>query len=594
MASRSTQTHAPELYGRGGWINTNGRNLNLGDLRGRVVLLDFWTSSCINCIHVLEELRELEHIYSPTQVTALGIHSPKFEHEGTHEAVVAAVERNGIKHPVLDDPDLTTWSAYGVGAWPTLVLIDQEGYIVYVAAGEKQLPALKRVIDDLLKSDRHDEHPADATESTTVNDPAAIKYPSKILGLPDRSFLLLNTGNHNLLHLDSDATTVKRVIGSGVRGSKDGALETAEFSEPTAAIYLEQNTSAKLPYDVLIADRANHALRTLRLDDGYVSTLAKDLISPWDLAYWPAVQKIVIAMAGRHFLATIDFDSRELSVLAGNGREGIRDGRADRAEFAQTTGLAAELGPDGSLWLVDSETSALRRLRVSGSEIVVETLVGKGLFDFGYRDGPAEQALLQHPEDVCVTSDGEVLVADTYNGAVRKYDPSTKSVSTVESGLNEPTGVLVSGPDLYVVESAAGRLSKIPLQAENTVADGASLRSRTTVVEVAPEMAIEIGLELPEPMTVDPETEDPIRVSISSTPSDLITNGAGPGHELRRSLTLSPSVKTGTIHISAKVAYCDPVQGLCTLMTKDWNIHVNVGSDGTKKIALILSGPPSS
>ena len=116
---RVTRVRAPELRGRG-WLNTGGRDLTLADLRGKIVLLDFWTFCCINCLHVLDELRPLEEKYADVLVT-IGVHSPKFEHERDPEALAQAVERYGVAHPVLDDPDLLMWDRYAARAWPTLV-----------------------------------------------------------------------------------------------------------------------------------------------------------------------------------------------------------------------------------------------------------------------------------------------------------------------------------------------------------------------------------------------------------------------------------------------------------------------------------------
>src|SRR4051794_40112842 len=99
------RVRAPELRGAGGWINAT-EPLSLAALRGKVVLLDFWTFCCANCLHVLEELRPVEEEFADVLVV-VGVHSPKFVHEAEHAAVVAAVERYDVRHPVLDDPDLS-------------------------------------------------------------------------------------------------------------------------------------------------------------------------------------------------------------------------------------------------------------------------------------------------------------------------------------------------------------------------------------------------------------------------------------------------------------------------------------------------------
>lgn len=142
------RVRASELGGRA-WLNTGGAELDLAALRGKVVLLDFWTFCCINCLHVLDELRPLEEKYKDVLVT-VGVHSPKFEHEADPVALAAAVERYDIHHPVLDDPDLLTWQAYTARAWPTLVVIDPEGYIVAHLSGEGHAGGLGVLVEELV------------------------------------------------------------------------------------------------------------------------------------------------------------------------------------------------------------------------------------------------------------------------------------------------------------------------------------------------------------------------------------------------------------------------------------------------------------
>ncbi|HZX39259.1 MAG TPA: thioredoxin-like domain-containing protein, partial [Streptomyces sp.] len=147
MATRA-RVRAPELIGKGGWLNTGDHQYTLADLRGRVVILDFWTFCCVNCLHVLDELRELEEKHRDT-VVIIGVHSPKFVHEAEHQAVVDAVERYQVHHPVLDDPELATWKQYAVRAWPTLVVIDPEGYVVAQHAGEGHAHAIEKLVQEL-------------------------------------------------------------------------------------------------------------------------------------------------------------------------------------------------------------------------------------------------------------------------------------------------------------------------------------------------------------------------------------------------------------------------------------------------------------
>ena len=113
------------------------------------MVLDFWTFCCINCLHVLDELRPLEERYGDV-LAVIGVHSPKFEHEKDPAALAAAVERYGVAHPVLDDAEMRMWQQYAARAWPTLVVIDPEGYVVATMAGEGHADGLARLIDELI------------------------------------------------------------------------------------------------------------------------------------------------------------------------------------------------------------------------------------------------------------------------------------------------------------------------------------------------------------------------------------------------------------------------------------------------------------
>ena len=178
------RVRASELVGRN-WLNTGGKSLDLEALRGKIVLLDFWTFCCINCLHVLDELRPLEEKFSDVLVT-VGVHSPKFEHEADPVALAAAVERYEIHHPVLDDPELDTWKAYTARAWPTLVVIDPEGYIVAHLSGEGHADGLAVLIPELIaeheaKGTLHrGSGPYVAPEATS----GTLRFPGKALFLP--------------------------------------------------------------------------------------------------------------------------------------------------------------------------------------------------------------------------------------------------------------------------------------------------------------------------------------------------------------------------------------------------------------------------
>ena len=653
----TSRVRASELVGRA-WLNTGGASLDLEGLRGKIVILDFWSFCCINCLHVLDELRPLEAAFHDVLVT-VGVHSPKFDHEADPDALAAAVERYDVQHPVLDDPTLTTWQAYSARAWPTLVVVDPEGYIAAHLSGEGHVAGLTSLVNELVA-----EHEAKGTLHRgdgpyVPPEPVArdLKFPGKAIALGGRgarpgTFLVADTGHHRLVEVDADLTTVVRTIGgdvaegNGAKGIADGGPEDARFNEPQGLALLPEGVAAAVGYDVVVADTVNHRLRGLRLTDGSVRTLAGNgvqrlidperarvaadpenpeatvslepfgadplqtsLSSPWDVLWSTAEDTLIVAMAGTHQIFSFDPRTGDLAVYAGTGLEGLEDGGPTEAWFAQTSGLAESA--DGTLWLADSESSALRSITPAtaggGPERMVRSAVGTGLFDFGFRDGAAEQARLQHPLGVAALPDGSVLVADTYNGAIRRYAPAgtaadgrdtEAAVSTVARGLKEPSDILVE-PDedgnpvsIVVVETNAHQLVRLAVPEEYLQVDEGALqtqRPRTAIA--AGDLELAVSFAAPTGQKLDDRWGDPTQLKISSSPEDLLLGGDGTSTGLNRTLRINPDVAEGVLHITARAASCDgeagqpiPDHAACHLYQQDWGIPVTVhaGSDGVQ------------
>ena len=469
------RVRAPELTGRG-WLNTGGRDLKLADLRGKIVLLDFWTFCCINCLHVIDELRAVEEKYADVLVV-IGVHSPKFDHEKDPVALAAAVERYNVTHPVLDDPELTTWTQYAAKAWPTLAVVDPTGYLVASMAGEGHAEGLERLINQLVA--KHDAdgtlHRGDGPYVPPAVHHGDLRFPGKAMVSADGTYLVSSSAEHTIVELEADAETVRRRIGTGQRGRADGGPEQAQFSEPQGLCALPEHVAEVAGYDIVVADTVNHLLRGLSRADGTVRTVAGtgnpwrsdpgagphdavsvDLSSPWDVAWFD--DKVIVAMAGIHELWWFDPIKRTAGVYAGTTVEALRDGPLAEVWMAQPSGLSAA---GGRLWIADSESSAIRWV-LDGE---MHTAAGQGLFDFGLMDGPAETALFQHPLGVCGLPDGSVLVADTYNGAVRLITPSDadghRTVETVATGFAEPSDI-VRTPGRWDRGRGIGRASADP------------------------------------------------------------------------------------------------------------------------------------
>ncbi|BCJ59319.1 hypothetical protein Jiend_27410 [Micromonospora endophytica] len=601
---------APELRGRA-WLNTGGRQLTLADLRGKIAIADFWTFCCINCLHVLDELRPIEEKYADVLVV-IGVHSPKFEHEKDPDALAAAVERYGVHHPVLDDPELDMWQQYAARAWPTLAVIDPEGYVVATMAGEGHAEGLVRLIDDLIAT--HEAkgtlHRGDGPYVPPAEPQTTLRFPGKAVALPDGGLLVSDSARHRLVELAADGETVLRAIGTGSRGRADGAADVATFSEPQGLCLLPAHVAEVAGYHLVVADTVNHLLRGVRLDTGEVVTVAGtgrqwrstvddhahdslsiDLSSPWDLAWYD--DKVIVAMAGIHQLWWFDPIKRTTGMYAGTTVEALRDGPLAQAWLAQPSGLA--VSADGArLWVADSETSAIRYVE----DGVMGTAVGQGLFDFGHVDGSAAQALLQHPLGVCALPDGSVLIADTYNGAVRRYDPASDQVSTVAAGLGEPSDlVLTADGAVLVVESTAHRVTRLAPGALSAAGaatvDGPRHRTERKPTELA---AGEVVLDVvftPAPGQKLDETYGPsTRLVVSASPPELLVEGAGTGTELSRRLVVDGAVPGGVLQVTAQAATCDAdvAHAACHLTRQDWGVPVRVAADGVARLPLVLRG----
>jgi cytochrome c biogenesis protein CcdA/thiol-disulfide isomerase/thioredoxin len=142
---------APEFVGNQRWFNTPGdRPLTLRDLHGRVVLVDFWTYSCINCIRTLPYLKAWDERYRKDGLTIVGVHTPEFPFEREASNVEAAIEENGIRYPVAQDNEQATWNAYGNQYWPAEYFIDAAGRVRYVHFGEGEYGEKENVIRELL------------------------------------------------------------------------------------------------------------------------------------------------------------------------------------------------------------------------------------------------------------------------------------------------------------------------------------------------------------------------------------------------------------------------------------------------------------
>jgi thiol-disulfide isomerase/thioredoxin len=540
------RVRAPELAGDGGWIGVDG--LSLADLRGKVVLLDFWTLACVNCQRVLEELRGLERRFADSLVV-IGVHSPKFPHEHEHAAVRDAVARQRITHPVLDDPAMATWDAYAVRAWPTLVLVDAHGRVALTVSGEGHAVELASAIERLV---------AEAEAAGALRRGGGLSMVHAAGG-----------GTGELAHpgkvaVGGDALAPLLAVSDTGHDRVLVCAPSGEVLHELEGLYQPQGVRFDGDEHLLVCETGADRVWRIALAGGARELVTDRLASPWDVVRWHG--HVVIAEAGRHRLWAIDRDG-ELQVLAGTGAEALVDGPGLEAALAQPSGLAPTA--DGDLAFVDAEASALRVLRAGSLD--VDTLVGAGLFAWGTDDGPGDRARLQHPLGVALGGDGALYVADTFNDAVRVWRGAHLWTVPVE-GFAEPGGLAVL-PDgrlvvadtgnhrVVVVDPLGARAEALdigrPASSDAPAAQPAAVAG-TVVQPAGSTLRVDLDLDTGGD-ALDPAGGPPVRVhAVANAPGLLASPAAWTLGALPARVEIPLGRGSGRVTVELLVATCGP------------------------------------
>ena len=467
----SDRTPAPEFPGGLDWINVD-QPLDLASLRGKIVLLDFWTYGCINCIHIIPDLKRLEAEFSD-ELVVIGVHSAKFDNEGETENIRQITQRYDLRHPVVNDADFEVWESWGARAWPTVALIDPEGNAVGIHAGEGVYDVVQPVIADLIAeygaSGQIDATPIALVLERDRSPDTVLSYPGKVHAdsASDRVFIA-DTGHHRIIAATDDGT-VTAVYGSGREGFADGNGTAASFASPQGLV-VDGDT-------LYVADTNNHAVRSIDLSTGDVTTLAGNGVQGWPPAGGPVERvglnspwaleivgdDLYVANAGTHQIWTIDLAGRTARPSVGSAVEGTLNDVLLEASLAQPSGLV--LASDGLLYFADSESSSIRSAAVLDENGQTALLAGgqENLFEFGDVDGVGSAVRFQHPLGID-EHDGLLLVADTYNSKIKTVDPTTgetRSLYGSEHGWRdgpdplfyEPGGISVDGDLAWVADT---------------------------------------------------------------------------------------------------------------------------------------------
>ncbi|HEY2249521.1 MAG TPA: thioredoxin-like domain-containing protein [Planctomycetaceae bacterium] len=629
---------APDLDGGNGWLNTAGE-ISLKDLRGKVVLLDFWTFCCINCMHVLPDLAYLEKKYDK-QLVVIGVHSAKFSNEKETENIRRAIMRYEISHPVINDSDMTLWRKFGVSSWPSLVLIDPEGYYCGTAPGEGNRELLDKVIEKVVAYHKFkrtlDETPVRFDLEREKAKDTPLKFPGKVLADENGQRLFISDSNHNRIVVASLDGRLLETIGSGAIGKADGSYEKANFDHPQGMAIVGDK--------LYVADTENHMIREVDLIQKTVRTFAGtgqqgqdrriggDLLktalnSPWDLVQVDG--KLYVAMAGPHQIWMLDLKKHVISPFAGSGREDILNGPLAQAAMAQPSGITT----DGEfLYVVDSEGSAVRRVSLGGDG-QVSTVVGasdlahgQSLFAFGDRDGVGSEARLQHPLGI-TWSAGQLYVADSYNHKIKRVDPKENSAATFlgdgQSGdrldpprFSEPAGLSVAGDNLYVadtnnhqirkVDLRTGRVESLPIAGlapptpvKPTDTDGGDgrkpIRIAAQQIAAGDRLTFEAALSIPEGYKLNKLAPLTYRVNAAREQALVAADELGQRNAIEPPEAADQIVKfdvplaarsgKGELQVTLSYGYCrEGSGGLCKLGTLSWLVPVEVSADAKQTV----------
>jgi DNA-binding beta-propeller fold protein YncE len=635
------RVRAPELEGGRGWLNTD-KPLSLAALKGKIILLDFWTYGCINCIHIIPDLKRLEAKY-PNQLVVIGVHSAKFDNERETENIRRIVMRYEIEHPVVNDADMKIWDAYAVRAWPTRILIDPAGYIVGEIRGEGDYEVLDRSIsllaEDFRRRGELNETPLNLALERAKVGSLPLAFPGKILADAKNNRLFIADSNHNRIVITNLDGATQAVIGTGATGASDGPFDRAAFFRPQG-LALDGES-------LYVADTENHLIRrvdltkktvetvagTLRQSEEYGivapgPTLKTALSSPWDLQL--AGRSLYVAMAGPHQIWELNIDKQTVGTFAGSGREARQDGPrlsanafsylSPSSAFAQPSGLTT----DGkTLFVADSESNIIRAIGL-GREGLVKTLAGGDLFDFGDKDGVGDGVRLQHPLGV-LWHEGKVFIADTYNHKIKILDPLARTVKTfagngkpgqqdgAAASFYEPGGLAFANGKLYVadtnnhavrvIELTTRRVSTLKITglappAAAVKADAPNLPNaeeitlKTARLRVGADAALVVELALPEGYHLNDNT--PQRFQISAEKEAGVEPATPRGQFRQLPLRVPLKVKTAgetTLRLAVTAFYCrEDNTGVCLIKTLVWRVPVEAVAAADAPSEIKLSG----
>lgn len=461
---------APALVTEAEWINTRSP-VHLNETAGKVRLLFFFSLANSQSLSMLQALGEMANEFDDG-LEIIGVLCPRFAAEHSADLVLKLINQHYIRFPVCLDHDFQMWQEYGIQGWPSCAVIDVEGQLRAVLAGQNSVSELhdiiERLLNDAAESDTRSYSPR---QSAGLPDaPSFIKYPSGI-AVGDHLLYVSDSGHNRILEMTHEGR-VMRVFGSGNPGLWDGAMANCGFNQPG---HLALGNNA-----LFVADTGNHAIRRIDLFNGEVHTVAGNgkpaqsmVLARSDCREISLNRPVGLALSGtmlyfsmqaQHQIWQIDLKSGAMSWLAGSGQQGVVDGDLVACAFSAPGGLVLA---DEELCIVDSEGSAVRSLNLSDHDVT--SRIGQGNFFFGNEDGGPRDGLLQYPTDLAFDADKQELwIADSFNHCLRVLDTINWRLSTPDIGLtlNHPTAMMVQDRTLWVCNCFGHQLVTVDLASQ--------------------------------------------------------------------------------------------------------------------------------
>ncbi|CAI2361760.1 unnamed protein product [Moneuplotes crassus] len=485
---------AKDFPSRHQWFNTEPLSLRK-ELKDKLVVIDFWTYCCINCLHVLPDLEWLENKYSDEAgIAFVGCHSAKFSNEKESDKVQEAVRKYDVKHPVFNDKEMIFWEQLERNSWPSIAILSPDGVPILFLSGEGHRERINLFLEVAVDfyGDRLDRTPLDLyleeekeieereskenrLDSLTSEESAALKsnlrFPSKVICIANQALLpydgnvmiFSDTGNNRVIIADLETNECLDVVGSGKIGFDNGEYENSSFHHPQGICHIFKDEQHYL----YVCDSNNHAIRRINLNKKEVATVigtgkqgndregnqnpdVQELSSPWDIV---AINKdtLIIAMAGIHQIWALNLKNNKCFNFSGTGAEANLDSddSLNKCAWSQPSGLSLGVLNEETteIYVADSESSAIRAIDMKSCTSSRNVVGGDNnpynLFAYGDKDGVGIRAKLQHPLGVhFVKNKNIVLVTDTYNHKIKIIDPLTDEI---HSWLGNGEGGLQDG-----------------------------------------------------------------------------------------------------------------------------------------------------